>query len=212
VKKYLAVVMLLTCFSACDRRPVPKDLPHSNGNPGEHTNMSRDMESSPNAPTSPYELQFVDSMIVHHEAAIDMAQLVQTRAAHAELKEFARRIISHQQEEVVQMRRLRDKFFAGAPLAVNMTLPGMQMGTHGMDLEKLDSLKGNGFDNEFMNQMIPHHEGAIEMANDALAKLPSEQTNDAEMIGSLRQLAQSIVSAQTAEVKEMRQWQATWTQ
>ena len=169
------------------------------------------MESSPNAATSPYELQFLDSMIVHHEAAIDMAQLVQTRAVHSELKEFARRIISDQQEEVVQMRRLRDTFFPGAPLAVNMALPGMQTGMHGMDLEKLDSLKGNGFDIEFMNQMIPHHEGAIEMAKDALSDRHAVNESNADVIASIRQLARSVADTQTSEILQMRQWQAAWT-
>ena len=105
------------------------------------------------------------------------------------------------------MRALREKFFSSSPPAVNMDLPGMRDGMQGMDLEKLDALKENLFDLEFIRQMIPHHNGAVEMAQDALARPASK---DAELAVTLRQLSQTIVSSQTAEIRQMQQWEGAW--
>lgn len=172
--------------------------------------MSRKIVSSPNAASSPYELQFLDTMIAHDDTAIDTAQLVQTRSGHSELKEFARKIISERQDRLAQMHELRNKFFNGSPPAVNMDLPGIRKGMEGIDLDKLDSLKENSFDIEFLKEMIQSHQGAIEMADDALRKL-SASTANAQMTGSIRQLAQSVTDTQTSEVRQMNQWEATWS-
>ena len=57
------------------------------------------------------------------------------------------------------------------------------------------------FDLRFINAMIPHHEGAITMANDALAK--SQQAE-------IKQLSQNIVASQQKEIDEMKQWRTAW--
>jgi uncharacterized protein (DUF305 family) len=159
------------------------------------------MTSSPGASEAPYELQFIDTMIVHHQGAIDMAQLVATRAQHEELRQLAKSIISDQQREIAEMKAWRSNWFGANPQAINMDLPGMHEGMSGMDLAKLDSLKGNDFDLEFIRQMVPHHEGAVMMAKELLAM-------DAH--AELKTLAQSIVQSQTAEVAQMKTWQKEW--
>lgn len=212
LRKQILILLVFAALSSCDRRPVPKDLQRSEGNSVDHSKMRHSaMESSPNAASAPYELQFLDTMIAHHQGAIDMAQLVQTRAGHVELKDLARKIVSDQQKEISQMRQLRDKFFAGAPPAVNMDMPGMRDGMQGMDLEKLDALKENTFDVEFIRQMIPHHEGAVEMARDALSKLAAGAESNPELTDFVRRFSQSIIDAQTSEIRRMHEWQAAWT-
>ena len=211
MKRFSLILFVIAALAACDRRPVQKDLPSSKGNPGDRSNIIREMESSPNAAAAPYELQFLDTMIAHDEAAIDAAQLVQTRSGHSELKEFARKLVSQRQSETARMHELRERFFAGASPAVNMDLPGMQSGIQGLDLEKLDSLKENGFDIEFLKEMIANQEGAVEMARDVLTKLSSDSAPNAELTDPLRQFAQSIVDTQTTEIQQMRQWQTAWT-
>jgi uncharacterized protein (DUF305 family) len=100
------------------------------------------------------------------------------------------------------MQEWRSKWFGTAAPAVNLNFPGMMEGMHGMDLEKLDPLKANAFDLEFIRQMIPHHEGAVTMAKDALQK----ETN-----AEIKALSQEIIKAQENEIGEMKQWQAEWS-
>ena len=75
---------------------------------------------------------------------------------------------------------------------------GTDGGADGMmspaDLEHLASLSGEAFDEEFLRQMIAHHEGAITMAEAAL-----RDGSDPE----ISTLAQQISDAQRAEVDEM---------
>jgi uncharacterized protein (DUF305 family) len=73
-------------------------------------------------------------------------------------------------------------------------MQGMMMN---MDLGSADT----EFDLRFINAMIPHHESAIAMAQDALSKSQRPE---------IKKLAQSIVDSQQAEINQMRQWRKTW--
>ena len=166
-----------------------------------HGEMDHAMKSSPGASTAPMELQFLDTMIVHHQGAVDMAKLVDMRAEHAELKKLAANIIKDQEGEIALMKSLRNKWFGEKAEAVNMEFPGMAAGMGGMDLKKLKSLEGNAFDVEFIRQMTPHHQGAIEMAKHVRAT---------DSYAELKKLSDDIIKTQEAEINQMRQWLEAW--
>jgi uncharacterized protein (DUF305 family) len=65
----------------------------------------------------------------------------------------------------------------------------------------LQGKTGDTFDQEFLAEMIVHHQGAIDMAKLALTNAKHQEIKD---------LAQAIISAQTKEINEMRQWQKSW--
>lgn len=65
----------------------------------------------------------------------------------------------------------------------------------------LEGLSGEAFDEAFIDEMIVHHQGAVEMAKMVLAS--SERLE-------LRDLAQKIIDAQTAEIQMMEAWRAEW--
>lgn len=65
----------------------------------------------------------------------------------------------------------------------------------------LQGKTGDVFDQEFLAEMIVHHQGAIDMAKLALANAKHQEIKD---------LASAIITAQTKEIAEMKQWQKNW--
>lgn len=80
------------------------------------------------------------------------------------------------------------------------TAPTMHDSMAGM-MASLDGKKGDELDKAFLEEMIVHHEGAVDMANAILkdGKHPE-----------LKTLAQNIVTAQTNEIAQMKSWLAAW--
>lgn len=66
-----------------------------------------------------------------------------------------------------------------------------------MDLGPADA----NFDLRFMDAMIPHHQGAVKMAQEALQKSKRPE---------IKKLAQSIIADQDKEIAQMQQWRKTW--
>lgn len=91
----------------------------------------------------------------------------------------------------------------------NMTGSNQQMmekedSMHGAMDAMTGSLKGKtgaAFDKAFIAEMIVHHQGAIEMAE--LAKQNAEHEE-------IKQLSDAIISAQTQEIEQMKEWQKEW--
>lgn len=85
---------------------------------------------------------------------------------------------------------------------MNMEMMGMNNSMKAMDMKMLGTLSGNDFDLAFIKQMIPHHEGAVAMAKEALQKSTKPE---------IKTLAGAIIKAQEAEVKQMKGWQTAWS-
>lgn len=204
--KSIIAFILLGLLAVCERPPSPNmdhsAHDHSNANVNEKAMDHSRMGSSPGAANAPQELQFIDTMIAHHEGAIEMALLVNNRSRRPEMQELAKGILEAQRGEVDKMREWRMKWFGDAKPAVNLDLPGMHTGMSGMDLKKLELLKANEFDVEFLKQMIPHHEGAIEMA---------KALSPADKYLELIELRGAIIRTQTAEIAKMKAWLMVWS-
>lgn len=149
---------------------------------------------------------FVTDMIPHHQGAIDMALIAQSKAEHPEIRKMADDIISAQKSEIADMKNMRLEMnhmnnmdhSDDAGHGDHMGMSQAEMGMSG-DMSMLSSSKQ--FDKTFMDQMIPHHQGAIRMAEKELA---SGKDPD------LKKLARAIIKAQTAEIAQMRAWRAKW--
>jgi uncharacterized protein (DUF305 family) len=144
-------------------------------------------------------------MSQHHQGAIMMSQMALQKAEHPELKQFAQKIIDDQQKEITQMKQWRDNWYAGKPSALNMDLPGMGTGMGKMmdssHMGDMQAMQGSDFDLHFLSMMIPHHEGAVEMA---------KQASDKAEHPEIKKLAQQIIKAQQAEIDKMKGWQQSW--
>jgi uncharacterized protein (DUF305 family) len=85
------------------------------------------------------------------------------------------------------------------------TLPdGSTMGTSDMEASmkaELSEKKGESFDQEFISQMILHHQDAIETAKLALTKSKREE---------IINLSNAVIEVQSREIEEMKSWQRQW--
>ncbi len=63
--------------------------------------------------TAPYDQNFIDMMVTHHQAAIDMAKVAQRKGEHAEIKQLANEIVAAQQKEIDQMKAWRAQWYPG---------------------------------------------------------------------------------------------------
>jgi uncharacterized protein (DUF305 family) len=66
---------------------------------------------------------------------------------------------------------------------------------------ELEGKTGDEFDKAFIEQMIMHHQSAIDMA------APGEQNAQHQEV---KDLTKAIVAAQTKEIQQMKQWQQEW--
>ena len=140
------------------------------------------------------DVTFAQSMIIHHEQAIEMARLASTRAESQDVLDLAARIEGAQQPEIDLMTEWLEAW--GEEPAADMGMDGMDMG--GMSEQQMTDLEattGAQFDRMFLEMMIEHHQGAIEMAN--------TETAEGENPEAL-ELAAKIVADQTAEIEEMQ--------
>ena len=144
---------------------------------------------------------FAQMMIVHHEGAIEMADLAVEQASSEEVRSLAERIYAAQGPEIEEMTSWLEAWGEDtAPMG------GME-GHGGMDMEgmsqeqeeamaELESLSGAEFDRRFLELMIAHHRGAVDMAQSEL--------DDGENPQAL-ELAQTIIDDQQAEITDMEE-------
>jgi len=68
-------------------------------------------------------------------------------------------------------------------------------------MQGLSGKSGDDFDKAFLSEMIMHHEGAVAMAEAALKNAKHDE---------IKQMANAIISAQTTEITQMKDWQKAW--
>ena len=146
------------------------------------------------------DVMFVQMMIPHHEGAIEMSDILLSKSdVDPEVVARAEQIKAAQGPEIEQMKQWLDDW--GMP-TMSDNMDGMDHGGMGgmagmteEDMQALEDASGSEAGELFLEQMIVHHEGAIEMAEDVL--------DDGEHPG-VRELARNIVASQKAEIELMR--------
>lgn len=144
------------------------------------------------------DVMFAQMMIPHHEQAVEMSDIAldPTVGASDVVKSLATRIKGAQDPEIAQMTGFLTSWKMSLTMDGSMNHSNMMSGMLSADeITKLGTLRGVEFDRAFMNGMIAHHEGAIDMANEVL-----KDGKNAEV----RTLATAIVSAQNTEITEMK--------
>ena len=155
-------------------------------------------------PAQPFDQRFLDQMIMHHQGAVMSAQMMIADSARPELRDLALRIIAAQQREIAQMQQWRNDWYGATSTGA---MPGMMNGPmmNGgmMDRDQMRQMMGTNadFDRMFLQMMIPHHQAAINMGQQALAQAEHPE---------IKTLAQSIVTTQQTEITEMQSYLRDW--
>ena len=144
---------------------------------------------------------FIDAMVPHHQGAIVMARVALENAEHEEIRDLSRNIVSTQQAEIGELKAIKKEEFGTSNVPMEMS--SEQMRGMGMMMDPQSLAEENPFDRAFIDAMIPHHRSAIEMA-----KVANQESENPR----IKELARNIMSAQKAEIEQMRRWQEQWYQ
>ncbi len=163
------------------------------------------------------DVAFMQHMIVHHGQAVEMVELLQTRGVHPTVRRLGQRIAQSQEAEMALMRDWLTE--RGQPLE----MPGMSGGHAGMDhsahaghamppsdtpimagmlspaqMQALAATTGPAFDRLFLEGMIRHHQGALDMVDALLARPGAAEDT------MLSDFTTSVVGDQSAEILRMQ--------
>lgn len=144
------------------------------------------------------DLMFMNMMIIHHDQAIEMAELASGRTENQNIIELAENISEAQRSENEKMASwLRE---AG----LNRPRDGHRMAgmATSYDMQRLENSEDGEFDMLFSELMIVHHEGGIGMARAVVENGKSEK---------VREIAQTMIRVQQEEVSKMEEWRTEWS-
>jgi uncharacterized protein (DUF305 family) len=156
------------------------------------------------------DVNFMSGMIYHHAQAILIAGWAKSHGASPSVQTLCDRIIASQTDEINLLSRWLATRHEAVPHVdpQHMYMPGMSgMGmdsSHMMpgmltaqQLARLDSARGEDFDETFLRFMIQHHQGAITMVNQLFAASGGEEE-------PVYKLATGVFADQTTEIERMQ--------
>lgn len=137
------------------------------------------------------DVRFCDMMAPHHQHAIEMAEVLLAHGSNPDLRAMARAMISAQRSEIEELASIK------AGLTGSSTLPRMStdhtMQNSGTPMPE-ELTHGTSVDLAFLDGMLPHHAGAIQMASVAL-----RHSQNGHIVG----LARRIIDAQAREIGDL---------
>jgi uncharacterized protein (DUF305 family) len=199
IKKPLAVVAVL---AATGLASVACGSDSSDGSDGTSQTTGVTGSEASGASFNDADVTFAQQMIPHHQQAVQMAEMADVRASSAEVKELAETIQAAQGPEIDTMSGWLESW--GEDVPMDMSHGDMGHGVDGpempgmMDADQMAALEdaaGAAWDQMFLQMMIEHHEGAIEMAE---TEVENGENPDAVA------LADKIISDQQAEITHMQ--------
>jgi uncharacterized protein (DUF305 family) len=137
------------------------------------------------------EKDFIWQMIPHHQEAIDTSKLIAAETTDAELKKFATDVITLQTQEVESMKGWYKTWYQQEYTANTSYVPMMG---------DLKTPQGRAREKAYVEGMIHHHQGAIEMAKQVLTMNPRPE---------VKKMAEDIISVQQQEVDMLQGWLKT---
>ena len=198
-----AAVWYFVVFSV---KPVPEGaLETSNTTVDEKKQKPASDNIYANLKGDAFDEAYIADMLAHHEGALNMSEQAMAVTAHEEIRTLASNIVQSQSTELIKMRTWQKEWGYKETMSGGHGSHGgadMDMGGDMIEMQnKLQGLKGEAYDKEFLKQMILHHEQAVEMSQYAATNAKHQEIKD---------LASAVISAQTKEIEQMKQWQKDW--
>jgi uncharacterized protein (DUF305 family) len=155
------------------------------------------------------DLLFLHHMIMHHQQAVDMGQLVPSRSDREAFVKFTDYVARAQAAEIALMQSWLD-LAAARGQQVPEHPPHGDPPMHGMlssaQIAALEATTGAEFERLWLEGMIVHHEGAIHMSHAQQA----HQLATGRRPYGLSVLVEEILVEQRAEITRMRGWLQEW--
>ncbi|MBC8036894.1 MAG: DUF305 domain-containing protein, partial [Rhizobiales bacterium] len=144
------------------------------------------------------DVDFVQGMIPHHQGAIEMAKVERQFGKDPEILKLAENIVKAQESEIATMNTWLEKNAATAATSDSASTKAYETAMAGM-MTNMKMTNTGDADVDLVKGMIPHHQGAIDMA-----KVVLQYGKDPE----IRTLAEAIVKDQEGEIAFMNEWLA----
>ncbi|GAA1129729.1 DUF305 domain-containing protein [Nocardioides aquiterrae] len=148
------------------------------------------------------DVTFAQEMIPHHQQAIEMADLAESRAESQEVKDVAADIEAAQGPEIETLTGWLESWGEDVPDEGMSSMDHGDMSSDEMggmmtedEMAELEAASGAAFDQMFLTMMIEHHEGAIEMAKTEQAEGEFPEAVD---------MAEEIETTQAEEIQKMQ--------
>jgi len=138
------------------------------------------------------EAAFIAGMIPHHREAVESARAVLETTERPEVRELAQAVIETQTEEIATLEGWLAEWY---PDAAEAEYAPMMPDPEGLSPDEADRA--------FLEGMIVHHQGAIDMAQAYL-------DGDFEKRDEVVRMAEAIVTVQDGEIAQMQGWLDEW--
>ena len=159
------------------------------------------------------DVEFMSGMIPHHAQAVLIAGWAESHGARRDVVALCQRIVVGQTDEIHLIQHwLRERGLEVPPdtatmhkmkmngMVHEMLMPGM---LNAEQLAALDKARGSEWDRLFLEAMIAHHAGAIEMVN-VLMSSPGGASDDL-----VYRFSADVYADQTTEIERMTKMLAT---
>ena len=157
--------------------------------------MKEDMSKA--SQTGDPSIDFLNEMIPHHEAAVSMAENILKYGNNDQVKNLAETILRGQLDGIAKMEELRNRMQANPQ--VNKQAEAAYLQTYkkiyNSMVSNMENAKPTGnINRDFLIEMIPHHEGGIQMGKTILRYTQNRE---------LRTIVQNLITTQQKQVTDM---------
>src|SRR3989442_6609168 len=180
----VAAITVVTASSAFAHNPAGKPDP-----------MNASLESLKGAE---FEQSFLQQMIQHHRSGIEMAKLASAQTTRTELRDFASKMISSQQQEIDKMSGWLKSWYNASPKEVANEAANKEMKMH---MSMFSGKRDADFDKAFLDMMPKHHHAGVEMAEQAEKKATHPE---------LKAFAANLANDQQGERKQRKDAAPSW--